>query len=78
MHVEIINYGATITSLNVPDKTGNLEDVVLGFDNIEGRCLFPQHRVTCFILPLAYGIAVISLGNFFSLPIQGNTLNRLH
>lgn len=33
--VEIINYGATITSLNVPDRTGNVEDIVLGFDNVE-------------------------------------------
>lgn len=70
MRVEIINYGATITSLNVPEKTGRLEDVVLGFDNIEGRCLFSQHRVACFILPLTYGVAVFSLShihsNFFS------------
>lgn len=36
MRIEIINYGATITRLNVPEKTGRLEDVVLGFDNIEG------------------------------------------
>jgi len=37
--VEIINYGATITSLKVPDKTGNIEDIVLGFDNVEGKWL---------------------------------------
>jgi len=37
--VEIINYGATITSLKVPDKTGNTEDIVLGFDNVEGKWL---------------------------------------
>ncbi|GFG36750.1 hypothetical protein Cfor_09452, partial [Coptotermes formosanus] len=35
MSVEIINYGATITSLHVPDRTGNVEDIVLGFDNVE-------------------------------------------
>jgi len=39
MSVEIINYGATIVSLNVPDRTGNAEDVVLGFDSMEGRWL---------------------------------------
>jgi hypothetical protein len=38
MRVEIINYGATITSLNVPKRTGSLDDIVLGFDNVEGRC----------------------------------------
>jgi len=35
LSVEIINYGATITSLKVPDRTGNVEDVVLGFDSVE-------------------------------------------
>jgi len=34
--VQIINYGATITSLKVPDRTGKLDDVVLGYDQIEG------------------------------------------
>jgi aldose 1-epimerase len=32
---EIINYGGIIVSLHVPDKNGKLEDVVLGFDNLE-------------------------------------------
>lgn len=30
----LITYGATITQLKVPDKTGKLGDVVLGFDNM--------------------------------------------
>jgi len=29
------NWGATIVSLLVPDKSGNLKDIVLGFDNLE-------------------------------------------
>ncbi|KAL1139377.1 hypothetical protein AAG570_006361, partial [Ranatra chinensis] len=33
--VQIINYGATITSIVCPDKNGVLEDVVLGFETIE-------------------------------------------
>lgn len=32
---KISNWGATITSLIVPDSKGNLADVVLGFDSIE-------------------------------------------
>ena len=32
----IINYGAIVVSLRVPDRTGNLEDVVLGFDSLDG------------------------------------------
>jgi aldose 1-epimerase len=32
----ITNYGATIVSFQTPDRNGNLADVVLGFDTIEG------------------------------------------
>lgn len=32
--VKVINYGGIITELWVPDKQGNLGDVVLGFDNL--------------------------------------------
>lgn len=35
MLVKITNLGCTITSLSVPDKNGNLADVVLGFDSVE-------------------------------------------
>lgn len=31
----IINYGGIITYLKTPDKHGHLEDIVLGFDNLE-------------------------------------------
>jgi aldose 1-epimerase len=36
MVISVINYGCTITSLFVPDRNGVFEDVVLGFDNLEG------------------------------------------
>lgn len=35
MVVKIINYGGIITSVLVPDKNGKLDDVVLGFDNLQ-------------------------------------------
>lgn len=35
IRVTVTNYGATITSLYVPDKHGKVADVVLGFDSIE-------------------------------------------
>ncbi|KAK1565731.1 hypothetical protein Q3G72_033480 [Acer saccharum] len=35
MQVKITNYGATITSLSLPDKNGKQADVVLGFDSVE-------------------------------------------
>lgn len=36
IQMKIINYGGIITSLISPDKNGKLEDIVLGYDNIEG------------------------------------------
>lgn len=35
--VDIISYGATITSIRTPDKSGKIDDVVCGFDHIEGK-----------------------------------------
>jgi len=32
--VRIMNYGGIVTSLKVPDRTGKLDDVVLGFDSL--------------------------------------------
>lgn len=34
--VQIINYGATVTSLRAPDRNGAMSDVVLGYDNLQG------------------------------------------
>lgn len=33
--ISILNYGGIITSIMVPDKNGNIENVVLGFDSIK-------------------------------------------
>ena len=35
VEMDVITYGGRITSLKVPNKDGKLENVVLGFDNIE-------------------------------------------
>lgn len=35
MKVKITNYGGIVTSILVPDKAGNIDDVVLGFDNLD-------------------------------------------
>ena len=44
-HMEacITNYGARVVSLMTPDKNGVLQDVVLGFDNIDDYHLFKQN-----------------------------------
>lgn len=36
MEVSCISYGAIIKNVIVPDKNGNMKDVVLGYDNLEG------------------------------------------
>jgi aldose 1-epimerase len=36
MQAKVTTYGAILTELHVPDKSGKLDDVVLGFDDLEG------------------------------------------
>ncbi len=36
MEVTLLNYGATIQSIKVPDREGKLSDVLLGFDSLDG------------------------------------------
>ena len=36
MEVKIITYGGAIVEIKVPDKEGNFDDVILGYDTIEG------------------------------------------
>jgi aldose 1-epimerase len=36
MQVGITNYGATVVSLNVPDRRGKIDDVALGYDSGDG------------------------------------------
>ncbi len=35
IEMKVINYGGIITSLSIPDRDGNLGDIVLGFDNLK-------------------------------------------
>ncbi len=48
--VKIITYGAAIASLETPDRTGRLANIVLGFDTLtplsRRRSLFRRHRGT--------------------------------
>lgn len=36
VEMQVINYGGIITSLKTPDKNGNVEDIVLGYDSLSG------------------------------------------
>ncbi|WP_160724401.1 aldose epimerase family protein [Bacillus sp. USDA818B3_A] len=44
MELTCINYGCIITKMNVPDKNGNFENIVLGYDTLDeyvkGSCFF--------------------------------------
>lgn len=80
MQVSIINYGATITSIVVPDKAGEMGDVVLGFDSLSG---YLQKNNPYFGSTIGRYANRIKGGTFtvdgktFSLPINdhGNTLH---
>jgi len=36
IELKVTEFGATLVSLKLPGKTGNFEDIILGYDNIEG------------------------------------------
>lgn len=37
MSVQVITYGATITSIKFPNKSGEIDDVVMGFNDMKGK-----------------------------------------
>lgn len=39
LSVQVITYGAIVTSIRCPDKYGNIDDIVLGFDELDGMLL---------------------------------------
>lgn len=43
VEVRAITYGAFVVSLRTPDRAGKLDDVVLGFDNLEGYLASGSH-----------------------------------
>lgn len=45
MRVQMIDFGATVISLEVPDKRGNVEDVVLGFNQFEQYLTKPSYYI---------------------------------
>src|SRR5437016_12393537 len=36
MQATIMNYGGIVVSLRTPDRTGHVDDIVLGFDKLDG------------------------------------------
>ncbi|XP_025834564.1 uncharacterized protein LOC112905747 isoform X2 [Agrilus planipennis] len=33
--VQVINYGATVIAINLPDKNGKVDDITLGYDSLD-------------------------------------------
>ncbi|XP_050227602.1 uncharacterized protein LOC126677156 [Mercurialis annua] len=80
IHLHLTNYGATITSLFVPDNQGKLDDIVLGFDSIEAYMKGNAPYFGCIVGRVANRIkdGKFSLnGEEYSLAIN-NGPNSLH
>ena len=56
LEVRVLDYGATVQALLVPDRTGQREDVVLGFDHVEQYVACPSF-VGCIVGRVANRIA---------------------
>lgn len=80
MEVKITNYGGTVTSIMVPDKNGEMGDVVLGFDSFQGYLHQSNPYFGCIVGRYANRIANGKFeldGNTYSLA-QNNGANSLH
>jgi aldose 1-epimerase len=79
MEARVMTYGAIIVSLQTPDRTGKLADVVLGFDNLEGYLHDPPYFgaiVGRYANRIAKGRFTLD-GVTYQLP-QNNGPNSLH
>jgi len=79
MVVQITNFGAKIVSIFVPDQNGNFDDVVLGYESIEGYIKGnPYFGAICgrYANRIANGKFVID-GLTYQLPVN-NGPNSLH
>lgn len=43
LEVSIITYGGAITSLKTPDRDGNFDDIVLGYETLEDYTSNPRY-----------------------------------
>lgn len=80
MEVKIINYGGTLTSIMVPDSSGQWGDVLLGFDSLPGYLQKENPYIGCLVGRYANRIAngkFIVNGKAYQLPLNNNG-NSLH
>jgi len=79
--VKIINYGGTITSIKVKDRHGKFDDVVLGFDNLDGYVSKTNKSyfgalIGRYANRIAHGTFVLD-GHQYHIPINDGS-NALH
>lgn len=80
LRLKVTNWGATVTSLQVPDAKGNLADVVLGFDSLTPYIDGSSPYFGCIVGRVANRIkngGFTLSGQHYSLPIN-NGPNTLH
>lgn len=80
MTVKLINYGGTITNIIVSDAKGNMGDVVLGFDSLDGYLSAKNPYFGCITGRYANRIAKGKFsidGKEYQLPVNNNG-NTLH
>ena len=79
LEVSIITYGGAITSLKIPDRDGNLGDIVLGYETLDDYVRNPRY----FGALIGRHANRIGMGKFwlndmdYQLP-QNNGVNHLH
>ena len=79
MEAKITNYGATLVSLLVPDRAGKFDDVVLGFDSLDGYVKLTTYygaTIGRYGNRIAHGQFVLD-GKTYNLP-KNNGENTLH
>jgi aldose 1-epimerase len=84
IEARVTNYGGYLVSLKVPDRNGRSEDIVLGFDDLDGYVNNNTHKGTAYLGPIVGRYANrIAKGTFtldgkqYSLAIN-NGPNALH
>ncbi|CAH1176892.1 unnamed protein product [Phaedon cochleariae] len=65
IEVQVINYGARITSMKFPDRKGNIDDIVLGFDDLAGYIYYKRFYLGATIGRMSQVVkdSVFELGN---------------
>lgn len=65
--VQVVTLGGAVISVEVPDKSGKVEDIVAGYDSVSGEELHTDRRKKEKLLYILYEILVSETMHLFSL-----------